>query len=159
MIYIHYSEEANFITSQKNFSLAPNIPIEIKLVNPSLDFSGDILKGKILEMSRMRLCVFMEANLPEDECLAMSFALPEGKEISSPIVMAKKRKERFIYDIEFIVFDERERSTMIQYMFKRQIEMARVVNQCFCGVRSNYITLLKMRQIQSFESSYYSILL
>ena len=31
-----------------------------------------------------------------------------------------------MYDVEFVVIDEKDRSKMIQYMYKRQIEMAKL---------------------------------
>lgn len=125
IVFVHYSEDAKVMLSQKNFSIAPNIPISVRLINPSFSYTGDIINGKILELSRVRMVVFSHEFIPEDECLAANFALPDGQEISSPLVIAKKRRERFMYGIEFVMIDEKEKSKIIQYMYKRQIELAK----------------------------------
>ena len=93
---------------------------------PSFEHTGEVVTGKILEMSRVRLVVFAEDQIPENECLGIYFVLPDSTNISSPLVIAQKRKDRFMYDIEFVVIDEKDRSKMIQYMYKRQIEMAKL---------------------------------
>lgn len=126
MIYIPYTEEAKVIHSQKNFSIAPGLPIPVSIISPSFNYTGKIMKGKILEMSRVRLTVFTEDRIPRDVCLAVSFNLPDGDDISSPLVMANKRKDKFMYDLELVLIDERERSRIIQYMYRRQIETARM---------------------------------
>jgi len=125
IIYVHYPDDAKVILSQKNFSIAPNLPIPFTLINPSFGNTGKIINGKILELSSVRMVVFSEDRLPEDECLSVNFILPDEHEISSPLVIAKKRRERFMYTIEFVVIDETERSRIIQYMYKRQIELAK----------------------------------
>lgn len=125
IVFVHYSEDAKVILSQKFFSIAPSLPIPISLISPSFGNTGSIMNGKILEISRVRMVVFSEDFLPEDECLAVNFVIIEGHEISSPLVIAKKRRERFMYNIEFIMIDEKEKSKIIQYMYKRQIELAK----------------------------------
>jgi len=125
IIFVHYTEDAKVIHSQKNFSVAPSSPIYINLLNPSFSYSGEIMKGKILELSRLKMIVFTEDYIPENECLSVNFTLPTGHEISSPFVVAKNRREKFMYDIEFIVIDEKESSIITQYMYRRQIEIVK----------------------------------
>ncbi len=129
IIYIHYSDDANILTSSKNFSVSPKVPLNTKIINPKIGFEGDVILGKIIDICRIRMSVFVELDIPENECLAVSFNLPNGDEVSSPIVIAKRRDGRFTYDFEFKVIDESERSKLIQYMYKRQIEMAKTVIQ------------------------------
>ncbi len=124
VIYVNYSDDAIVLLSQKFFSVAPSLPITVSLLNPSFGNSGSITKGKILELSRVRMVVFSEDYLPENECLAVNFILPDGQAITSPLVIAIKRRERFMYAIEFVMIDEKERSKIIHYMYKRQIEIA-----------------------------------
>ena len=126
MLFVRYDEDAMAMHSQKNFSIAPKTPVPISIIVPSVDSAGKISIGKILELSRIRLAVFSEDNIRENECLAITFALPEWGTISTPLSIAQKRKERFMYDVDFVVIDEKERSRMIQYMYKRQIEMAKM---------------------------------
>ena len=76
-------------------------------------------------MSRVRMIAFSEENVPENRCLSVNFNLPNGQVISSPLVIAQKRKERFMFDIEFVAIDEKERTKLIQYMYKRQIELSK----------------------------------
>jgi c-di-GMP-binding flagellar brake protein YcgR len=71
------------------------------------------------------MIVLSEESIPDNECLAVVFTLPDGQEISSLLVIAYKRRERFMYSFEFTLIDEKERAKIIQYMFKRQIELAR----------------------------------
>jgi len=125
IVFVHYSEDAKVILSQKNFSIAPSLPLPVSLINPSFGNIGAIMNGKILELSRVRMVVFTEEYIPENECLAANFDLPDGQEISSPLVIAKKRRDRFMYDIEFVMIDENEKSKIIQYMYRRQIELAK----------------------------------
>lgn len=125
-LFVRYTEEASIIHSKKNFSIALSQPIELILTDPSFQYTGDILKGKIFEMSRVRMIVFAEKRIPENTCLAANFELSEGKVISSPLVIAQRRKERYMYDIEFVIIDEKERSMIIQYMYQRQIEQAKI---------------------------------
>ena len=128
-LFVRYTEEASIIHSKKNFSIAPSQPIELSLTDPSFQYTGDIIKGKILELSRVRMIVFAEERIPENTCLAANFELSEGNVISSPLVIAQRRKERYMYDVEFIIIDEKERSRMIQYMYRRQIELARGIEE------------------------------
>jgi len=124
-IFVRYSEEARVLLSQKNFSIAPSLPVPVSFINPALGSVGSLMNGKILEISRVRLVVLSEDIIPDGECLSMYFTLPDGQDISSPLVIARKRREQFMYNIECIVIDEKERAKMIQYMYKRQIEMAK----------------------------------
>jgi c-di-GMP-binding flagellar brake protein YcgR len=126
MIFVHYDEEATAMHLQKNFFVAPALPIPVRIIAPYFERTEAPLYGKILELSRVRATVFSEDKIPEDECLAVTFTLPDESEISSPIVVAVKKIEKFMYDLEFIVIDEKEKSKMIQYMFKRQIEMSKI---------------------------------
>ena len=128
MMFVNYSDDAKVLHSVKNFSIAPAIPIPILLLNPSTGSTGDILHGKILELSRVRMVVFAEAQLPEDECLAIHFDLPHANSVNSPLVIPRKLRDRYMYEMEFVVIDERERSRIIQYMYSRQIEMAKVIS-------------------------------
>jgi len=75
------------------------------------------------------MIVFAEERIPENTCLAANFELSEGNVISSPLVIAQRRKERYMYDVEFIIIDEKERSRMIQYMYRRQIELAKGIEE------------------------------
>ena len=126
IISVHYTEDAKSIHSQKNFSIVPKIPIPISLISPSFDSSYEIIQGKILEMSRIRMIVFSEENIPENQCLSVNFNLPNGQAISSPLCIAQKRKEKFMFDIEFVAIDEKERTKLIQYMYKRQIALVKI---------------------------------
>ncbi len=126
MIFVHYDKDAMAMHIQKNFSVVPKLPISIEFTAPSFEHTGEVVTGKILEMSRVRLVVFAEDQIPENECLGIYFVLPDSTKISSPLVIAQKRKDRFMYDVEFVVIDEKDRSKMIQYMYKRQIEMAKL---------------------------------
>ena len=125
MIIVRYPKDARIMHSQKNFSIAPEQPIPINMIIPTIDHSGKNLKGKILELSRVRMLIFSEYNIPENQCLAVNFSLPDGQEISTPLVIAKKRKEKIMYDVDIIVIDEKDRTKMIQYMYKRQIETSK----------------------------------
>ena len=71
------------------------------------------------------MIVFSEENIPLNQCLALKFNLADGQEISSPLVIAQKVKKKFMFDIEFKVIDEKESSIITQYMYKRQIELAK----------------------------------
>jgi len=124
-IIVHYSEDAVALHSYKNFSVSPKLPIPISLVVPTFQYAGKIFEAKILELSRMRMIVFSEENIPLNQCLAVKFDLPEGREISSPLVIAQKGLQQFMYALEFNVIDEKESSIITQYMYKRQIELAK----------------------------------
>ena len=126
MIFVHYDKDAMAMHIQKNFSVAPKLPISIKFTAPSFEQTGEVATGKILEMRRVRLVVFAEDQIQENECLGIYFVLPDSTEITSPLVISQKRKDRFMYDVEFVVIDEKDRSKIIQYMYKRQIEMAKL---------------------------------
>ncbi len=123
MICVHYTEDAKILHSQKNFSVAPKLPVPISMTVPTFQYAGKILKGRIFELSRIKMAVFSEENIPDNQCLAVHFNLPDGEEISTPLVIAQKGEGNFMYDIDFVVADEREKSNIIQYMYKRQIEM------------------------------------
>ncbi len=125
MIVVHYTEEAKVLHSQKNFSVDPKTPIPVRLIVPTL-YSGEMFKGKILELSRIGMMVFSEEAIPQNQCMAFNFSLPEGREISSPLVIARKGKEKFMFDVEFITIDENERMNIIQYMYRRQIELVKI---------------------------------
>ena len=125
MIFVHYTEEAKVSHSQKNYSVALKLPISVKFVVPNFQHAGEIYKAKILELSRLRMIVFSEEVLPLNQCMAIKFNLPDGQEISSPLVIARKGKQMFMFDIEFKVIDEKESSMITQYMYKRQIELAK----------------------------------
>jgi len=125
IISVHYTEEAKAIHSLKGFSIVTKLPIPINLYIPSFESSYEILQGIILEMSRLRMIVFSEKYIPENQCLSVNFNLPDGNTISSPLVIAQKRKERFMFDIEFVAIDEKERTKITQYMYKRQIELVK----------------------------------
>jgi len=124
-IFVHYSEDAVALHSQKNFSVAPKLPISVSIIAPTFQHAGVIYKANILELSRVRMIVFSEENIPLNQCLAVKFNLPNGQEISSPLVIAQKGKQKFMYDIEFKVIDEKESSIITQYMYKRQIELVK----------------------------------
>ncbi len=71
------------------------------------------------------MVVFSEENIPLDRCMAVSFNLGDYHAISSPLVIAQKGRQKYMYDIEFKVMDGKESSKIIQYMYKRQIELAK----------------------------------
>jgi len=71
------------------------------------------------------MVIFSEDNIPFDQCLAVKFNLQEDQEISSPLVIAQKGRQRYMYYIEFMVIDGKESSKITQYMYKRQIELAK----------------------------------
>jgi len=124
-IIVHYSEDAATLHSQKNFSVAPKLPIPVSIIVPTFQHAGDIFNAKILELSRLRMIIFSDKTIPLNQCMAVKFHLPDGQEISSPLVIAQKGKQKFMYDIEFNVIDEKESSIITQYMYKRQIELAK----------------------------------
>lgn len=124
-IIVRYTELAKNIHTRNYFSLDPKTPIPIKLINPSLKSEGKIFKGIILELSRVGMIVFSEENLPVKKCLAVHFRLPGGSEINTPLVMVEKSEKNSIHDVDFVVIDEKERSEIIQYMYKRQIELSK----------------------------------
>ena len=124
-IIVRYTAIAKNIHTRNYFSLDPKTPIPIKLINPSLKSEGKIFKGIILELSRVGMIVFSEENLPVNKCLAITFKLPGGSEIVTPLVMVGKSEKNSIYDVDFVIIDEKERSEIIQYMYKRQIEMSK----------------------------------
>jgi len=125
MIFVHYNKDATILHSQKNFSIAPKLPIPVNFIVPTFQHAGEIFKAKILELSRLRMIVFSEENIPLNQCMAIKFHLADGQEISSPLVIAQKGKQKFMFDIEFKVIDEKESSMITQYMYKRQIELVR----------------------------------
>jgi len=125
LIFVHYSEDAKVLHSQKNFSVAPKLPISVSFIVPTFQHAGEIFKAKILELSRIRMIVFSEENIPLNQCMAIKFRLDDGQEISSPLVIAQKGKQKFMFDIEFRIIDEKENSTITQYMYKRQIELVK----------------------------------
>ncbi|MFC1490324.1 STAS domain-containing protein, partial [Candidatus Latescibacterota bacterium] len=125
LVIINYSKEASIVHSKKNFSVAPNEPLPVNIIDPSFQSSESVLNGKILELSRVRMIIFSEDIIPANKSLAVSFKLPDGTLIATPLVIAQKKKDRFMYDIEFIIIDEKDRSKLIQYMYRRQIEQAK----------------------------------
>lgn len=124
MIAVQYTEDAKILHSQRNFSVVPKFPIPVSLIAPSFESSYNIINGNILEMCRIRMVVFSEENIPENQCLSINFELPNDQKINSPLCIAQKRQEKFMYDLDFVAIDEKERTKIIQYMYKRQIEMA-----------------------------------
>jgi len=124
-IIVRYDKDAISLHSKKNFSVAPKMPIPVSLIVPTLKNAGETYKAKILEISRVRMVVFSEDNIPLDQCMAVKFNLPDGQEISSPLVIAQKGRQRYMYDIEFKVIDGKESSRITQYMYRRQIELAK----------------------------------
>ncbi len=124
MIYVDYDNDAMTLHSKNNFSVAPKLPIPIKFIVPTLKQGGEIFNARILELSRVRLIVFSEENIPIDQCMAVSFKLSDTEEISSPLVIAEHGLQRYMYNIDFKVIDGKESSRITQYMYKRQIELA-----------------------------------
>ncbi|MBT4484016.1 MAG: hypothetical protein HOC71_10115 [Candidatus Latescibacteria bacterium] len=125
MISVHYTEDAKILHSKKYFSVAPLQPVPINLMVPSIQSSDELFNGKILELNSVRMMVFSEENIPINKCLAVNFTLPDGDLISTPLVIIQKSKEKLIFGIEFVMIDEKERAKIIQYMYKRQIEMVK----------------------------------
>jgi len=125
MILVHYNEDAIAIHSQKNFSVAPDLPISVSFIVPTFQNANQIYHAKILEISRIRMIVFSEENIPENQCMALRFNINEGLEVSSPLVIAQRGKQKFMFSIEFKVMDEKESTAIIQYIYKRQIELAK----------------------------------
>jgi len=122
---VRYDANAISLLSKKNFSVAPKIPIPISLIVPTLKDAGETFNARILEISRVRMVVFSEDNIPLDQCLAVNFDLVDFHVISSPLVIAQKGLQRYMYNIEFKVVDGKESSKITQYMYKRQIELAK----------------------------------
>lgn len=125
ILFVRYTDEAKILHSQKNFSVALRCPITLRITCPSFNYTGGIIEAKILELNRVRMVVFSDQPIPEKECLSISFYLPGEFEVCASLVIAKKRKEKFMYDIEFAVIDEREQTKIVQFMYKRQIELAK----------------------------------
>ncbi|HUT64349.1 MAG TPA: response regulator [Anaerolineae bacterium] len=125
MILVHYSEDAIAIHSQKNFSVAPSLPISVSFISPTFQHANHIYQAKILELSRIRMIVFSEENIPVNQCMALRFNFDDGREVSSPLVIAQRGKQKFMFEVEFKVIDEKESSAITQYMYKRQIELAK----------------------------------
>ena len=124
LVYVDYDNDAIALHSKKNFSVAPKLPIPITFIIPTLKQGGEIFQGKILEISRVRMIVFSEENIPVDQCMAVSFKLSETQEISSPLVIAQHGLQKYMYNIEIKVIDGKESTKITQYMYKRQIELA-----------------------------------
>ncbi|MBT4484620.1 MAG: response regulator [Candidatus Latescibacteria bacterium] len=125
MIYVDYDNDAIVLHSKTNFSVAPKLPIPAKFIVPTLKQGGEIFKAKILELSRVRMIVFSEENIPIDQCMAVSFKLSDTQEISSPLVIAQHGRQKYMYTIEFKVIDGKESTRITQYMYTRQIELAK----------------------------------
>jgi len=53
LIFVHYSEDAKVLHSQKNFSVAPKLTISVSFIVPTFQHAGEIFKAKILELSRI----------------------------------------------------------------------------------------------------------
>ncbi len=73
-------------------------------------------------MGRIALRVSSFDEIPVNRCLTAIFKLPDGNTISTPFVHVKHSDRDFIFNIDFIVIDEKERSNIIQYMYNYQIE-------------------------------------
>jgi hypothetical protein len=58
MLFVHYDENAMAMHSQMNFTIGPKLPIPVSIMVPSVDGTGKIYAGKILELSRIRLGSF-----------------------------------------------------------------------------------------------------
>jgi len=125
MIVVRYTKEAKNIHTRKYFSINPKKPIPVKFVNPSLQGTGEQYNGIIVELSRVGMSVFSKEHLPVNKCLTLQFMLPDKDRITTPLVVAQRSERDFMYDVEFVVIDEGERSEIIQYMYKRQIEMGK----------------------------------
>ncbi len=124
-IYVHYNEDSLALHSMKNFSVAPKNPFAVNFTIPTLQHGGEIYSARILELSRVRMVVFAEKELPLHQCLALNFSLPDDIRISSPLAVAQKGRQRYMYNIEFRLVDEKESTLITKYMYKRQIELAK----------------------------------
>ncbi len=124
-IYVHYNEDSLALHSMKNFSVAPKNPFAVNFTVPTLQHAGEIYSARILELSRVRMIVFAEKELPLNQCMALNFSLPGDIRISSPLAVAQKGRQRYMYNIEFRLVDEKESTLITKYMYKRQIELAK----------------------------------
>ncbi|MCK4966243.1 response regulator, partial [bacterium] len=119
---VHYTQEAKIIHSEKTFSVKTPSSIPVKIIDPTASSSEDNYEGSITELSRVGMEVYALDDIPIKKCLAVKFNLPDGTEISTPFFVAEPGEKDFLYDIEFIVIDEKERSNIIQFMYQCQIE-------------------------------------
>ena len=125
MILVQYSEEAKNLHTQKHFSITPKRPVPVRLMNPSVSSAGTVINGAIFELSRLGMVVFSEDAIPVNQCLSAIFTLPGGGDVSTPLAIARQADGDFMYDVEFVVIDEKERTEIVQYMYKRQIEQSK----------------------------------
>jgi hypothetical protein len=119
---VHYTQEARIIHSEKTFSVSVYPSIPLKILDPTASGSQEPYEGTIMEISSVWMSVYCMEDVPVNKCLALKFELPDGTEVSTPLVTARQGESDFLYDIEFAVLDEKERSNIIQYMYQRQIE-------------------------------------
>ncbi len=129
ILYVKYGEDAVSLHSQKNFSVALKVPLPITLAVPTIQHAGQRFKAQILELSRTRMIIFSEEPISVKKCMAVRFELPEGDVISSPLVFAQRGNQKFMYGIEFRLVDEKDSSLITQFMYKRQIELARGLDE------------------------------
>lgn len=119
---VHYTQEAKIIHSEKTFSVKMPSSIPVKFIDPTASSSEDNYEGSITEISRVDMKVYALDDLPVKKCLAVRFALPDGADISTPFVIVQPGEKDFLYDVDFVLIDEKERSSIIQFMYQCQIE-------------------------------------
>jgi DNA-binding response OmpR family regulator/c-di-GMP-binding flagellar brake protein YcgR len=123
---VQYTQEAKIIHSENKFSIKAEPSIPLKILDPTASGSQQPLNGSIIEISRVGMTVYSMDEIPVNQCLAIKFKLPEDIEISSPLVIARPGNKDFLYEVELVVMDEKERSNLIQYMYKRQIKQQKI---------------------------------
>ncbi|MFC1537367.1 response regulator [Gemmatimonadota bacterium] len=123
---VQYTQEAKIIHSENKFSIKAEPSIPLKILDPTASGSQQPVQGSIIEISRVGMTVYSMEEIPVNQCLAIKFQLPDETEISSPLVIARPGNKDFLYEVELVVMDEKERSNLIQYMYKRQIKQQKI---------------------------------
>lgn len=123
---VQYTQEAKIIHSENKFSVKAKPSIPLKILDLTASGSQQPVQGSIIEISRVGMTVHSMDDIPVNQCLAVKFKLPDETEISSPLVIARPGNKDFLYEVELVVMDEKERSNLIQYMYQRQIKQQKV---------------------------------
>ena len=119
---VRYTQEAILLHSDKTFSVKIRDSIAVTFLDPKVSGEGGLYSATVVELSRLGMHVYSVDSIPVDCCLACRFSLPDGSRIGSALAVARRTEDDFLYNVEFVVIDEKERTRVIQYMYQRQIE-------------------------------------
>ena len=121
-LIVRYNEEAKLLHSEKTFSVKVKDPLRVTLLDPKPSSDNNRFEASVVELSRLGMHVYSVDKIPVDTCLALRLKLLDGTLVSSPLVVARRTEDDFLYNVEFAAIDEKERSRIIQYMYQCQIE-------------------------------------